>query len=152
MQASVTGPQEAEQEPVDTPSETSKETEPAAASGGGSAAEKEAMPRPAGSPSQGKASSYTVSPGETTKQSLGPEGTIAIPANLVTQGGVPPTPPELAVPPASPPQAQAATPTPEAESARSSSAQSSQRLVATVKNQNTIKSGEPSTKKTKIVR
>ncbi len=151
-QASVTGPQDAEQEPVDTSSETSKETEPAAASEGGSAAEKEAMPSPAGSPSQGKASSYTVSPGETTKQSSGPKGTIAIPANLVTQGSVPPAPPELAAPPASPPAPEAATPTPEAESASSSSAQSSQRLVVTAKNQNTIKSGEPSTKKTKIVR
>lgn len=143
-QASVTGPQDAAKEPVDTPSETPKETQPAAAGEGSSAAEKETKPSPAGSPSQGKASSYTVSPVETTKQSSGPKGTIAIPANLVTQGSAPPAPPELAAPPASPP-------TPEAESARSSSAQSSQHLVVTAKNQNTIKSGEPSTK-TKIVR
>jgi serine/threonine protein kinase len=152
-QASVTGPQDAEQEPVDTPSETSEETEPAAG-GGGSAAEKEAMPRPAGSPSQGKASSYTVSPGETAnaKQSSGPEGSIAIPANLVTQGSAAPAPPELAAAPATPPTPAGTTPTPVADPARASSAESSQHLVVTAKNQNTIKSGEPNTKKAKMVR
>ena len=141
-QAWATSPQDTAQESVDAPSETSEETEPATVGGGGSATEKEAKARPAGSPSQGKASSYTVSPGEIAKQSSGPEGAVAIPANLVTpQGSAAPASPESA--------ASQATPTPEADPASSSSAKSSQHLVVTAKNQKIIKSGEPSTKKAK---
>jgi serine/threonine protein kinase len=150
-QAPVSSPRDVAQEPVDALSETSEETEPAAG-GGGSVAEKEVKTYPANSPSQGKASSYTVSPGETAKQSSGPEGSIAIPTNLVTQGSAAPAPPELAAAPATPPTPAGTTPTPVADPARSSSAESSQHLVVTAKNQNTIKSGEPNTKKAKIVR
>jgi serine/threonine protein kinase len=127
-QALVTSPQDTAQEPVEAPSVTSENTEPAA-SGGDSTDGKETQARPAVSPSQGKASSYTVSPGETAKQSAGPGGGAAVPANLVTQSSAAPAPPE-------PP-----TPTPEAGPARSSSAESSQHLVVTAKNQKTIKQG-----------
>jgi serine/threonine protein kinase len=145
-QASVTSPQDAAQEPVDTPSETSEEAEPAAG-GGGSVDEKEAKARPAGSPSQGKASSYPISLGETAKQSSEPKGVVAVPANLVTQGSTQPAPPEPAAPQETP-----ATPTPEADLASSSSAESSQHVVVTAKNQKTIRSAGPYTKKAKLVR
>ncbi|MBV9455392.1 MAG: hypothetical protein JOZ19_14970, partial [Rubrobacter sp.] len=92
--------------------------------------------RAAVSPSQGKASSYPVSAGETTKQSLGAEGAVAVPANLVTQDSAVSAPPEPAAP--------QATPKPEASPAKSSSAGSNQHLVVTAKNQKSIKLGEPS--------
>jgi eukaryotic-like serine/threonine-protein kinase len=94
-QASTISLQDAVQEPVDAPRETSEETEPVTGKSD-SVDEKGAEVRSTDGSFQGKASSYNVSPGGVVEQSSGPEQAVANPPVLVSQGGT--TAPETAEP------------------------------------------------------
>jgi serine/threonine protein kinase len=148
-QASVTSLQDTAQDPVDTPHETSEETEPAAG-GGGSTDEKEAKAHSGDGPSRGKASSYTVSPSATAEQNSESEQVVAVPAALITQGDD--TAPQ-ATPVSPTPEADLETPTPpEADLETSSSGEPSQHIVVRAKSQKITGSEKPGTKKAKSQR
>jgi len=181
-QASTTSLQDAGQEPVDTPRETSEETEPVTGKSD-SVDEKVAEVSSTDGSFQGKASSYNVSPGGVIEQSSGPEQAVANPPVLVSQGGT--TAPEAAEPVAgepvagepvalqapleSPtPETNLETPTPEKDlktprpkadlktlspsSREPSTREPSRSIVATVKSEQVTGSEEPTTKKVKSKR
>jgi serine/threonine protein kinase len=132
-QASLSSPQDPTQESGDAPGSVATGKTDSAADGGDGADGKAANALPVVSPSQSKASSYNVSPGEPAKQSSGAEGAVAVPTNLVTRGSGVSAPPE--------PVALQATPTPGASPPKSSSTRSSQHLVVTANMQKSIKLG-----------